>query len=191
MSAAYRRVTANATNSVAARASAITGLPSILSRMRRGRPVVVSSRWPTVMSTRLNVTGNSIRAACASAAAEWRPERFELRRQSVSCRCGVPGPLQLIFDRYSRIVGWLMSALPCRQVDDGILPVICPTCQMASQDVLEIATCDSRLLCMGSFLIFCVPSRKPGLRENGASRKSAVGSCCGHARIRRGGRSPR
>ena len=72
MSAEYARVAENATTSAAARASAVTGLPSILSRLRRGRPVLMSPRCgPTVMSTRLNVTGNF---PCALAAASETPE---------------------------------------------------------------------------------------------------------------------
>lgn len=69
MSAAYAQVATSATSIVAARARAITGMPSFLCRFRRGRSVFASSKCGSnVMSTTLNMTGNSIRAPRALAA---------------------------------------------------------------------------------------------------------------------------
>jgi hypothetical protein len=45
-----------------------------------------------------------------------------------------------------------VSALDATRCDDGVVPLICPTCQMVSQDASGCA--GSRLLCMGLFSMF-------------------------------------
>jgi hypothetical protein len=40
--------------------------------------------------------------------------------------------------------------------DDGVMPLICPTCQMVSQDARPAGS--RRLLCMGLFSIFLLPA---------------------------------
>jgi hypothetical protein len=39
--------------------------------------------------------------------------------------------------------------------DDGVAPLFCPTCQMASQNAPPGITGNQRLLCMGLFFKFC------------------------------------
>src|SRR5437870_3423962 len=69
--------------------------------------------------------------------------------------------LRVIFDGFSG-GGWLWPAMP----DNGILPVICPTCQMAAKLVRHRAG-SHRLLCMGLFSSFFVErSQKPQVGPN-------------------------
>jgi hypothetical protein len=45
--------------------------------------------------------------------------------------------------------------------DDGVMPVICPTCQMVSKDASGIAPAVAGYFAWGCFRYFCCPVRKP------------------------------
>jgi hypothetical protein len=54
--------------------------------------------------------------------------------------------------------------------DDGVMPLICPTCQLVSQDAPHAGS--RRLLCMGLFSIFL-------LSGHGSRGPSLISSCVG------------
>jgi hypothetical protein len=52
--------------------------------------------------------------------------------------------------------------------DDGVVPVICPTCQMALYDASGITPGRIGYLCMGLFSIFCLPAAEASDRAQRA-----------------------